>query len=235
MRKFLRSAAFAGAGLALSALAAPVLLAGGAGAATTTTPVVKSVTLTNTSSGTTVVATVGELVIVDLTGGTVHWTEPATAPVASAAAPVLVRESGSTSSNGSATATFDDAGSWVAGSYVHATARDYARFGLLYLRDGTWDGRRILPEGWVDHGRRPRSVDPEDGDYYGSHWWTRDGPHGTFWASGHEGQHIDICPASDLVLVRMGRTGSDRSPRVRAWRDQVIAAVAEGLPTVGDA
>ena len=114
MRKFLRSAAFAGAGLALSAIAAPVLLAGGAGAATTTTPVVKSVTLTNTSSGTTVVATVGELVIVDLTGGTVHWTEPATAPVASAAAPVLVRESGSTSSNGSATATFEVARSGTA-------------------------------------------------------------------------------------------------------------------------
>ena len=134
-----------------------------------------------------------------------------------------------------ATAGFDDAGTWAAGSYVHASARDFARFGLLYLRDGVWEDRRILPEGWVDHARTPRSVDPDDGHLYGAHWWTRDEPLGTFWAAGHDGQYVDVCPALDLVLVRMGRTGSDRSPRVRAWRDQVIAAVAEGLPTVGDA
>jgi CubicO group peptidase (beta-lactamase class C family) len=59
----------------------------------------------------------------------------------------------------SATVTLDDAGTWVAASYAHATARDFARFGLLYLRDGTWEDRRLLA-GWVDHGRRPRSGDP---------------------------------------------------------------------------
>ena len=48
---------------------------------------------------------------------------------------------------------------------------DYARFGLLYLRDGVWDGRRLLPEGWVDHARRHRSTDPVDGRGHGSHWW----------------------------------------------------------------
>jgi CubicO group peptidase (beta-lactamase class C family) len=132
----------------------------------------------------------------------------------------------------SATATFDDAGVWVAGSYVHASARDYARFGLLYLRDGVWDGRRLLPEGWVDAGRTPRSVDPDDGHLYGAHWWTRDEPLGTFWAAGHEGQYIDICPALDLVLVRMGRTGAERSPMVRAWRDQVIDAFADATRTL---
>ncbi len=126
----------------------------------------------------------------------------------------------------SASATFDDAGTWVAASYAYATARDYARFGLLYLRDGIWDGRRLLPEGWVDHGRRPRSVDPEDGDYYGSHWWTRDHPEGTFWAAGHEGQYIDLCPRSDLVLVRMGRSDSENSEAIKAWRTGVIEAFA---------
>ena len=133
----------------------------------------------------------------------------------------------------SATPGFDDAGSWVAGSYVHATARDYARFGLLYLRDGTWDGRRLLPEGWVDAGRTPRSVDPEDGHLYGTHWWTRDEPLGTFWAAGHEGQYVDVCPALDLVLVRLGRTDAERSPVVRAWRDEVIAAFAAGAGAPG--
>jgi CubicO group peptidase (beta-lactamase class C family) len=126
----------------------------------------------------------------------------------------------------SATATFDEAGTWVAGSYAYATARDYARFGLLYLRDGLWEGRRLLPAGWVDHGRRPRSVDPDDGDYYGSHWWTRPGPYGTFWAAGHEGQYIDICPALDLVLVRMGRTDADHSEDLKNWRTRVIDAFA---------
>ncbi|HMD46704.1 MAG TPA: serine hydrolase, partial [Acidimicrobiales bacterium] len=69
---------------------------------------------------------------------------------------------------GSAAPTFDEAGTWVASSYVHATARDFARFGLLYLRDGVVDGRRLLPAGWVDHGRRPRSVDA-DGSIFGAH------------------------------------------------------------------
>jgi CubicO group peptidase (beta-lactamase class C family) len=126
----------------------------------------------------------------------------------------------------SASAAFDEAGTWVAASYAYATARDYARFGLWYLRGGVWDGRLLLPEGWVDHGRRPRSVDPEDGDYYGSHWWTRDDPLGTFWAAGHEGQYIDICPALDLVLVRMGRTDSVHSEEIKAWRTGVIGAFA---------
>src|SRR5579885_1235714 len=53
-----------------------------------------------------------------------------------------------------ATPTFDAAGTWVASSYVHATARDYARFGLLYLHDGCVGGERLLPEGWVEHGTR---------------------------------------------------------------------------------
>lgn len=133
----------------------------------------------------------------------------------------------------SATATFDDAGCWVAGSYLHATARDYARFGLLYLRDGVWDGRRLLPDGWVDFGRTPQSVDPDDGYLYGAHWWTRDDPLGTFWASGHDGQYLDLCPAHDLVLVRLGRTDSARSPAVRAWRDELIESFA-GVACDGD-
>ena len=125
------------------------------------------------------------------------------------------------------TATFDDAGTWVAASYAYATARDFARFGLLYLRDGIWLGRRLLPEGWVDHGRRPRSVDPDDGDLYGSHWWTRDDPNGTFWAAGHDGQFIDVCPSLDLVLVRMGRTDAEHAEELKRWRTEVINAFGD--------
>lgn len=125
-----------------------------------------------------------------------------------------------------ATVTFDDAGTWVAASYAYATARDYARFGLLYLRDGLWQDRRVLPEGWVDAGRTPRSVDPDDGDFYSSHWWTRVSPYGTFWAAGHEGQFIDICPALDLVLVRMGRTDAEHAEELKDWRTRVIETFA---------
>lgn len=126
----------------------------------------------------------------------------------------------------SARATFDEAGTWVASSYVHATARDYARFGLLYLRDGVWDGRRLLPEGWVDHGRRPRSTDVEENRLYGSHWWVLGDAFGTFWANGYEGQNIMVCPALDLIAVRLGKTPADRTVALTAWRRGLLAAVA---------
>ena len=66
---------------------------------------------------------------------------------------------------------FDDAGTWVGSSYVHAPARQFARFGELYLRDGVVGDERILPEGWVDHARTVVAHDPETGFGYGRHWW----------------------------------------------------------------
>jgi CubicO group peptidase (beta-lactamase class C family) len=124
----------------------------------------------------------------------------------------------------SARPTFDDAGTWVASSYVHATARDFARFGLLYLRDGVWDGRRLLPEGWVDTARRPLSVDPADGSLHAMHWWVVDDGRGTFRAAGYEGQSITCCPANDLVVVRLGKTPAERYPDLAAWRESMVAA-----------
>jgi CubicO group peptidase (beta-lactamase class C family) len=125
---------------------------------------------------------------------------------------------------GSARPEFDGAGTWVASSYVRATARDFARFGLLYLRDGVWDGTRLLPEGWVDYGRTIESVDPEDGPY-GAHWWGVAGDTlGTFRASGYEGQSIAICPALDLIVVRLGKTPTEHDPDLVAWRADVVQA-----------
>jgi CubicO group peptidase (beta-lactamase class C family) len=124
----------------------------------------------------------------------------------------------------SARPEFDGAGTWVASSYVRATARDFARFGLLYLRDGVWDGTRLLPEGWVDYGRTIESVDPEDGPY-GAHWWGVAGDTlGTFRASGYEGQSITICPALDLIVVRLGKTATEHDPDLVAWRADVVQA-----------
>ncbi len=121
----------------------------------------------------------------------------------------------------SADPRLDDAGTFIGSSYVYATARDFARFGLLYLRDGLWDGHRILPEGWVDHARRLRSVD-EEGNGYGAHWWVVDDDQGSFRASGYEGQSILICPGLDLVAVRLGRSTAEQYPALKEWRAAVV-------------
>jgi CubicO group peptidase (beta-lactamase class C family) len=126
----------------------------------------------------------------------------------------------------SAIPEFDQAGTWVASSYVRTTARDFARFGLLYLRDGMWDGRRVLPEGWVDYGRTIVSDDPSDGPY-GAHWWGVAGDTlGTWRASGYEGQSITLCPALDLVIVRLGKTSIEHDPDLVAWRAAMVQAFA---------
>jgi CubicO group peptidase (beta-lactamase class C family) len=124
----------------------------------------------------------------------------------------------------SARPEFDDAGTWVASSYVHATARDFARFGLLYLRGGEWDGTRLLRADWVDTARRARSADPTDGQLFSTHWWVTPDGHGTFACQGYEGQSITVCPAADLVVVRLGKTPAERAAELRRWRGEVVAA-----------
>ena len=88
--------------------------------------------------------------------------------------------------------------------------------------------RRILPEGWVDHGRRVRSVDPTDGSLYGAHWWIDqlDTERGTFRASGYEGQAVAICPALDAVVVRLGRTPEPLAANLPPWRRRVFDALS---------
>lgn len=99
---------------------------------------------------------------------------------------------------------FDEAGTFVGSSHFFASARDYARFGYLYLRDGMWDGERILPEGWVDYSRTPSPQAPSG--TYGAHFWVIPGSLGIFECHGAAGQRITICPKLDLVAVRVGKT-----------------------------
>ena len=124
---------------------------------------------------------------------------------------------------------FDAAGTFVGSSYVYASARDFARFGYLYLRDGVWGDERLLPEGWVDHARRQHVVDTDSTLGYGSHWWTLPEEPDALVASGYEGQHIVVCPSRDLVVVRLGKTVADLRPNVLASLRRVIAA----FPTTG--
>ncbi len=123
----------------------------------------------------------------------------------------------------SADPRFDAAGTFIASSYLYATALDFARFGLLYLRDGIWAGERLLPDGWVDHGRRVRSRAPDDEHWYGAHWWADDDEWGTFLADGFEGQRIYCIPALDLVLVRLGKTHADHTPTLDAHLKAIAA------------
>ena len=106
---------------------------------------------------------------------------------------------------------FDLAGNFYASSLVHATAQDWARFGLLHLRDGVWDGKRILPKGYVDFLRTPTTA--QDASAYGAHWWLslpnqqgilKKGPYDSFEAHGFQGQWIGVIPSKDLVIVRLG-------------------------------
>ena len=131
----------------------------------------------------------------------------------------------------------DAAGNFVGSSFMYATARDWARFGLLYVRDGVWLGQRILPEGWVAYTRTPTSNAPDQ--QYGAHFWLRipnefscgnEGgqlPADSFHAVGYEGQFVTIIPSRELVLVRLGLT---RHPC--AWDHQefvrlVLGAIAD--------
>lgn len=101
----------------------------------------------------------------------------------------------------SAKPRFDAAGTWIGSSFLFATARDFARFGLFCLRAGSWEGERIVPEGWMDYGR---TATPGSAGEYGSHFWlARDGT-GTFSANGYRGQYTVMVPERDLVIVRLG-------------------------------
>lgn len=123
----------------------------------------------------------------------------------------------------------DEAGTFVGSSFLYATARDFARFGLLYLRDGVWDGRRILPEGWSEHARTPAPapVSAEEGAY-GRHWWLHDpyGLPGAFGAHGYEGQYTIVVPDRDLVVVRLGKTSAEQRPALSSLLREVLAAAA---------
>ena len=115
----------------------------------------------------------------------------------------------------SATAQFDAAGTFVGSSYVYATARDFAKFGEFYLRDGIWGNKRVLPSGWVDHARAQTVIDDETGQGYGAHWWTQPAEPGSLVASGYEGQQILVLPERDLVIVRLGKTVAEKRSKVR--------------------
>jgi CubicO group peptidase (beta-lactamase class C family) len=111
----------------------------------------------------------------------------------------------------------DASGTFVGGAFVFACARDWARFGLLYLHDGMWGEERILPEGWAAFTRTPA---PAAHGVYGAQFWLNQGqikglgvsrlyaeaPRDLFYCAGYQSQLVIIIPSRKLVLVRLGMT-----------------------------
>ena len=101
----------------------------------------------------------------------------------------------------------DPSGTYVGSSYLYATARDFARFGLLFLQDGVVNGVRILPEGWVTYSTTPASC---SGGKYGSLFWLNvngkipAASEASFMCEGHDGQEILVDPEKKLVVVVLG-------------------------------
>jgi CubicO group peptidase (beta-lactamase class C family) len=101
----------------------------------------------------------------------------------------------------------DPSGNRIGSSYLYATARDYARFGLLYMNDGVFNGERILPEGWVKYSTTAASA--SNGEYGAFFWLNKSkkypsAPEDMYSCEGHDGQFIYILPDQELVVVVLG-------------------------------
>ena len=137
----------------------------------------------------------------------------------------------------------DGSGHFVGSSYLNLAPRDMARIGLLYLRDGIWQGRRILPEGWIAQARRFNTAQgnvalgPEyvrmindEGIFSDGTFWLNvevpglavqfpNAPRDLFMAAGHYGQVLIMLPTQDLIIAR---TGHD--PEYWSRLDRLITA-----------
>lgn len=101
----------------------------------------------------------------------------------------------------------DMTGNYVGSSYAWATPRDWAKFGLLYLNKGNWNGEQLFDASWVDYIATP--TNGSDGTYGGHFWLNAEGQFpdiskNMFYASGYQGQFVFVFPDQDLVVVRMG-------------------------------
>jgi hypothetical protein len=109
----------------------------------------------------------------------------------------------------------DASGTYIGSSYSYATARDFARFGLLYYNNGVWNGEQILPANWVKETVQPSAADARK--HYGYQFWLNgyearvlsrrwypDVPADMYFADGYGGQDIYIIPSKQLVVVRLG-------------------------------
>jgi CubicO group peptidase (beta-lactamase class C family) len=103
----------------------------------------------------------------------------------------------------------DRFGDFILSSQVYTNARDLARFGLLYLNGGVWDGERLISQAWIDFVRTPAPATAERGNQYGGQFWLVPDsvdyvPKDAYSTAGNRGQYVVIVPSHDLVIVRRG-------------------------------
>ena len=121
----------------------------------------------------------------------------------------------------------DAKGAVLGGSHVFATARDFARFGYLFLNDGCWNGERLLPQGWVAQSTTVSALFKASAGSNvvtpaGYSWWLNqavpehgmpkpwpDVPGDAYTADGHWGQFIVVVPSEDVVIMRLGDDRND--------------------------
>lgn len=129
----------------------------------------------------------------------------------------------------------DRFGDFILSSQVYTNARDLARFGLLYLNGGVWDGERLISEEWIDFVRTPAPSTASIGNQYGGQWWLvpdnrSDVPSDAYSTAGNRGQYVVVVPSHDLVIVRRGldygRQGFNR------W--DLTREVLKAFPRVSD-
>jgi CubicO group peptidase (beta-lactamase class C family) len=118
---------------------------------------------------------------------------------------------------------------FILSSQVYTNARDLARFGLLYLQGGVWNGERLISEDWIEFVRTPAPATADTGNFYGGQWWLvpdnrGDVPREAYSTAGNRGQFVIVVPSHDLVIVRRGldygQQGFDRWDLTR----EVLAA-----------
>lgn len=125
----------------------------------------------------------------------------------------------------------DHEGMFVSSSQTYTTARDLARLGLFLYADGVWNGKRYLPEGFLEFATTPAPTRPPAvGQWgYGAQFWLLDQmpgvPPGTYTTAGRKGQFVTVVPGHDLVIVR---TGVDPEG-IRFNQDQLVADVVAAL------
>ncbi|MEO0422407.1 MAG: serine hydrolase [Pseudomonadota bacterium] len=130
----------------------------------------------------------------------------------------------------------DRFGDFILSSQVYTNARDLARFGLLYLQNGVWEGERLISQAWIDFVRIPAPATEVRGNDYGGQWWLvpdarkEEVPADAYSTAGNRGQYVIVVPSHDVVIVRRGldygRQGFDRWDLTREVLEAIPAASA---------
>jgi CubicO group peptidase (beta-lactamase class C family) len=99
---------------------------------------------------------------------------------------------------------------------ISARARDFARFGRLYLANGRWNGEQIVPANWTSRSV-VAGVRTPDGYTHQHLWWMPEGDEGDYYAYGHNGQYVYVNPRAGVVIVKFSETNhQDPLPMFRA-------------------